>query len=223
MRRFLSLVLLCSAAPAWAGPVGAFDAHAAAPTGFPGAYLSTVQLSLAGDSFYGSRFLDAFQTQLHAVTSMTAPRAVAAYLEQSSTAGESLKDLRAKLGREPLPPPQAASLLIANALARPEQFREVMDGLETMKPGMGRHAAQMLRDAKGEGDRRLISLLREAGARRPQGDGLTYGADGRWATMFDGSPALREDAAESVSVPAAYTGAPDSRPRSARLLPAERP
>ncbi len=225
MRRFLALSLLFAASRAFAGAVGAADAHAVAATGFPGAYLTTVQMSLSEDALYGSRFLDAFQTQLQAVTSMTAPRAVAAYLEQSSTAGEGLKDLRAKLGREALPPPQAASLLIANALARPEQFREVMDGLETMKPGMGLHAARMLRDAKGEGDKRLIAVLRQAGARRPQGEGLTYGADGRWATMFDGSPAVHDDAPSgtAVSVPAVFTGSPDSRPRASRLLPAERP
>lgn len=224
MRSVLALAFLCAAAPSWAGPIGAADAHAAAPTGFPGAYLSSVRLSLASDPLYGSRFLDAFQLHLQAVTGMTAPRAVAGYLEQAATA-ESLPALRAKLGREELPPPHAAALLLANALTRPDQFREVMDGLETLKPGMGRHASDMLRSAHGAGDKRLLETLREAGRRRPQGEGLVYGADGRWATMFDGSPAPRPEAAaaSAVAVPATFSEGPGALPRRSGLLRHERP
>lgn len=224
--RALALILLLSASSASAGPIGAADAHAVAPTGFPGAYLGTIGLSLTADPFYGSRFLDAFQTHVQAVTSMTASRAVAGYLEQAATGGEGLKDLRARLGQEALPPPHASAILIANALARPDQFREVMDGLETLKPGMGRHAAEILRSASGTGDPRVIAALREAGERRPQGEGLTYGRDGRWAVMFDGSSAPRAAGAspdEPVYVPAAYASGPGSRPRSSGLLKPERP
>jgi len=227
VRRALVLVLLCAAAPARSGPVGAADAHAAAATGFPGAYLSTVRLSLAEDALYGSRLLDAFQLHVRAVTAMTAPRAVAGYLEQAASGDQGLDDLRAKLGREPLPPPHAAALLVANALTRPEQFREVMDGLETLKPGLGRHAAEILRDARGEGDPRAIAVLRAAGARAPQGEGLTYGRDGRWATMFDGGAAPRPETAWSgdgaVAVPASYADGPGARPRASGLLKPERP
>lgn len=224
MRTVLAVFLLWTAPPAGAGPIGAADAHAAAATGFPGAYLSTVRLSLAADPFYGSRFLDAFSLHLSAVEAMTAPRAVASYLEQAATA-DGLPALRAKLGREELPPPHAAALLLANALTRPDQFSEVMDGLESLKPGLGRHAAALLRDAKGAGDRRLLEILRAAGARAPRGEGLVYGADGRWATMFDGSsaPAASAAAPSGVAVPADYADRERALPRRSGLLRYERP
>ena len=67
----------------------------------------------------------------------------------------------------------------ANALARPEQFREVLNGLETYRPGMGRHAAAILRDAKGHGNKSVLAALHAAGARAPKGRPLTYGPDGQ--------------------------------------------
>lgn len=169
------------------------------PSSFPSDYLHGVSLSLAAQPFYASHFLDSFQAQLTAVAAIPAAPAAAAYLEKSATAGgSSLADLRASLGRGELAPEKASALLIANSLVRPEQFREVMDGLETLKPGLGRHAAAALRSASGPGNGRVIAALRAAGERRPQGEGLTYGPDGRWATMFDGGPAPRVDDEDAV-------------------------
>lgn len=219
----LSAALAVSAS---AGPISGVDPHAASATGFPGAYLGSISLSLASDPLFGSRFLDAFQSHVQSLTAMTAAPAVAAYLEQSAAGGGTLKDLRASLGREELSPNRASAILLANALARPDQFREVMDGLETMKPGMGRHASDILRDAKGTGSKQLLAALHAAGERKPRGEGLTYGPDGRWATMFDGSAASGPDGvvmSDPVQTPTSYTGyGPDGRPRSSGLLPAKR-
>jgi len=214
----IAAALLASTASA--GPMGAADAHAAAATGFPGAYLGSVSMASAVDPLYGSRFLDAFQVHIQAVTGLTSAPAVATYLEQAASAGQGAASLRAVLGAAPLDPPKASALLIANALARPEQFREVLDGLETLKPGLGRHAAAILREAKGEGEKRVIAALRAAGERRPQGKILTYGPDGRFDKLFDGAGALGGEP-EPVTA-TGYDGyGPNGRPRASGLLPAK--
>jgi hypothetical protein len=228
MRRALTLAALLSAARAFAGPVGGADAHAVSATGFPGAYLGTVSLSLAADPMYGSRLLDAFSMHLQAVSVMTAPPEVAAYLEQSATGGGDLKKLRGALGRESLDPPKASALLLANALARPEQFREVLDGLEQMKPGLGRHAASLLREAKGTGSRKLFEALHAAGAREPRSTPLTYGPDARLDRLFDGGSSGGRDGVvldepEPVAAPSAYGYGPDGRPRASGLSRSTRP
>lgn len=187
---FLAVVL--GAAPAAAAPVEAVETRA--PSSFPADYLRSVSLSLSAQPFYASHFLNSFQAQLDAVAALPAAPAAAAYLEKSATAGgSSLAALRATVGRGELSPETASALLIANSLVRPEQFREVMDGLETLKPGLGRHAAAALRGVRGPGNGKVLAALRAAGERRPQAEGLTYGPDGRWAMLFDGSPAPRDE------------------------------
>ncbi|MFI5344964.1 MAG: hypothetical protein ACHQ51_01190 [Elusimicrobiota bacterium] len=222
MKLFLSFAVLFCATRGVAGPIGAVDAHAVSATGFPGAYLESISLAAASDPFYGSRFLDGLQVHLQAVSGMTAQPAIASYLEQAATAGQGLGQLKESLGAVPLDPPKAAALLIANALARPRQFREVIDNLETFKPGLGRHAAAILRETKGEGDKRVIAALRAAGENKPQGKMLTYGPDGRLDMLFDGIEGVRAGAAESsvVTAPASVYG-PDGRPRPSGLLPAK--
>ncbi len=228
MRRSLALGILLAASRAVAGPIGGVDPHAAAPTGFPGAYLGTVSLSLSADPLYGSRLLDALDTHLQAVSVMTSPPEVAAYLEQSATGGGDMEGLRAALGREALDPPKASALLLANALSRPEQFREVLDGLERMKPGLGRNAARLLREAKVTGSLPLLEALRAAGAREPQAVPLTYGSDGRLDALFDGASRDGRDgvvlaAPEPVAEAAAVGFGPDGRPRPAGLARPARP
>jgi hypothetical protein len=184
-----ALALFLNAAPCAAALI-----EAPVASSFPADYVRSVSLSLAAQPFYASSFLNSFQTQLNAVAAFPAAPAAAAYLEKAATGGAAgLSDLRATVGRAELSPETASALLIANSLVRPEQFREVMDGLETLKPGLGRHAAAALRAASGPGNGRIIAALRAAGERRPQAEGLTYGPDGRWATLFDGSPAPRGD------------------------------
>ncbi|UPT75358.1 MAG: hypothetical protein M0D55_06625 [Elusimicrobiota bacterium] len=123
-------------------------------------------------------------------------------------------------------PQRAAAILLANALARPEQFREVLDGLESNKAGLGKHTAKLLRETSGTGDRRLLAALRERGAVNPRGEASTYDRFGRLETLFDGAGASGGDTVEirgSVGVPAEYTGyGPDGRPRSTGLAPYRR-
>jgi hypothetical protein len=216
-------VLLLVPLRAVAGPIGAVDAHAAPATGFPGAYLESISMAAAADPFYGSRFLDGLQVHMQAVSGMTAAPAIAAYLEQAATAGQGLPQLKASLGATPLDAPRASALLIANALARPQQFREVIDNLETFRPGLGRHAANILHEAKGEGDKRVIAALRAAGERQPKGQMLTYGPDGRMDQLFDGIEGVRAASRESsyVDVPESTTYGPNGRPRPSGLLPAK--
>ncbi len=222
----LVLAVLC-AARASAGPAGSIDAHAAQATGYSGAYLGAVSLSLAADPFYGSRLLDSFDMHLRAVTAMTAPRPVADYLEFSvlGVNAGSAKALRASLGTEALAPQRAAALMLAHALARPDQFHEVLDGLESRKAGLGKQTSKLLREADGRGDRRLIAALRKVGEIEPKGAALTYDRFGQLDRFFDGGGSDSRDKAASpsaypVAAPAGFDGyGPDGRPRRSGLKP----
>lgn len=215
------LVVFACAVRASAGPAG--SVHAAPATGFPGAYLGTVGLSLQADPLYGSRLLDSFELHLRSVTAMTTPLAVRDYLELSVIGAgvSSPKELRASLGSVTMEPQRAAALLLAHALARPEQFHEVLDGLESKKAGLGKHTAKLLRDASGHGDRRLLKVLRDRGAVEPRGTPLTYDQLGRFDRLFDGAGSDARDTVElrgPVSVPDGYDGyGPDGRPRRSGL------
>lgn len=227
--KVLSFVLLLCAARAAAGPAGPVDAHAAPATGYSGAYLGSVGLSLAADPFYGSRLLDSFDMHLRSVAAMTAPRAVTDYLEVAvigAGVGEgsgSMRAVRAALGVEPMDSQRAAALLLAHALARPEQFPEILDGLEARKAGLGKHTAKLLREANGRGDRRLIAALRARGAASPKGAPLTYDRFGQLDRIFDGAGADSRDSvtlSASVAAPSGYDGyGPDGRPRRSGLSP----
>jgi len=179
---------------AQAGPTGAGDTHAARPTGFPGAYLDTVDLSVKADPLYASSLLDALQMHLYSVTVMTSPRAVGDYLGNAvlgtfAGGGDAELRLGAVLGKEALDAPKASALLIADALARPDQFREILEGLETLKSGLGRHSAAILRKAKGPGDPKLLKALRAAGEAARRGKPEIYWPAGAFERLFDGSPA----------------------------------
>jgi hypothetical protein len=188
--------------------------------------LGTISLSLAADPRYGSRLLDAFEEHLQAVGVMTGHQEVSDYLEQSAGGSEGVKSLRAELGREPLETTKAAALLLADALARPEQFREVLDGLESLKPGVGRHAAELLRGARGVGDKKLIAALHEAGARKRNAERPPYPTAGWCALLFDadsvdGRDGLVLDAPASASSDAG--AGRRARPRAADLASPARP
>lgn len=222
---FLALSLLC-AARAGAGPTGRVDPHAAPATGYSGAYLGMVSRSLAADPLFGSRLLDSFDLHLRSVTAMTAPVAVKDYLEIAVIGAgvSSASALKASLGTEPMEPQRAAALLLAHALARPKPFREVLEGLEARKAGLGKHTARLLREANGQGDRTLLAALRARGAAEPSGSGLTYDRFGQLDRMFDGAGSDADDAVElsgPVAAPPGYDGyGPDGRPRRSGLSPA---
>ncbi|MBI2384541.1 MAG: hypothetical protein HYV14_00865 [Elusimicrobia bacterium] len=225
MKGPLLIVLIFCAIRASAGPAGPVDAHAAPATGYSGAYLGMVSRSLAADPFFGSRLLDSFDLHLRSVAAMTAPRAVRDYLEIAVVGAgvSSPAALRASLGKEPMEPQRASALLLAHALARPEQFREVLDGLETRKAGLGKNTAKLLREADGRGDRSLIAALRARGEVKPTGRESTYDRFGQLDKMFDGGGSDGRDTVDisgPVSVPAGYDGyGPDGRPRRSGLSP----
>lgn len=219
------LAVLC-ATRASAGPTGPVDAHAAPATGYSGAYLGMVSRSLAADPFFGSRLLDSFDLHLRSVAAMTAPKAVRDYLEIAVIGAgvSSPAALRASLGTEPMEPQRASALLLAHALARPEQFREVLDGLEARKAGLGKNTAKLLREANGRGDRGLLAVLRARGEVKPRGKELTYDRFGQLDRMFDGGGSGGGDTVSitgAVPVPEGYDGyGPDGRPRRTGLMPA---
>ena len=226
MKALLLILAVLGAVRAAAGPSGPIDAHAAPATGYSGAYLGTVGLSLASDPLYGSRLLDSFELHLRSVAAMTAPRAVSDYLEVAVIGAGigSAKALRAALGKETMEPQRAAALLLAHALARPEEFQEVVDGLEARKAGLGKHTAKLLRETSGRGDRKLISALRARGEIKPKGTALTYDRFGQLDRLFDGGGYDGRDTvtlSAPVSVPAGFDGyGPDGRPRRSGLVPA---
>jgi hypothetical protein len=225
MRRTLALAAVLVASRVLAGPIGADDPHAASATGFPGVFLGSVELSLEADPRYGSRLLDALDEHLQAVGVMTGPQEVSDYLEQSAGGSEGVESLRAALGRESLDTTKAAALLLADALARPEQFREVLQGLESMKRGVGRHAAALLRDARGTGDKNLLAALHAAGSLKRADESLPHIADGWFSILFD---AESTDGRDGVVLDAPAEAAPDAgseavRPRASDLSRAARP
>ena len=219
------LAVFC-AVRASAGPAGPVGAHAAPATGYSGAYLGMVSRSLAADPFFGSRMLDSFDLHLRSVAAMTAPKAVRDYLEIAVVGAgvSSPAALRASLGKAPMEPQRASALLLAHALARPEQFREVLDGLEARKAGLGKNTAKLLREANGRGDRGLLSVLHSRGEVKPKGKELTYDRFGQLDRMFDGGGSGGGDTVSisgPVSVPEGYDGyGPDGRPRRTGLMPA---
>ena len=200
----------------------ALPPSAAAPVGpFPAQFAATVRLSLAHDSFYGSRLLQALDARVAAVAAMTGPAQVRDYL---TAAAGPLPELQRALGSSSIDADRASALLLAHALARPAEFGATLDGLETDRPGLGGRAAKILSGARGSGDRRLLAALRAAGARTPRSANALYGPDGRLDALFDGAAGIRDtDAAGPVSAEG-YTGyGPDGRPRRSGLKAVTRP
>ena len=222
MKRAAVLLLLATGAAAQTVRVAA-----PAASGFPGAFTRTVQLSLAREPFYGSMLLNGFSQHLQTVLPMQKPEAVKRYLETAvASTPRELEALKASLGREPLEAQRASALLLANGLARPDQFRDILENLEAAKPGLGSRVTDLLKeaDSQGRGHPGFARLLRALGERsRPIGEPFIYDAKGRLERIFDGAPERTgEDAflpAQPVSVET-YTGyGPDGKPRPSGLKP----
>ena len=220
----LAIAALC-AIRASAGPAGSH--HSAPSTGYSGAYLESVSLSLAADPFYASRLLDSFELHLRSVAAMTVPKAVTDYLEVAVIGATTAGAVKASLGTTAIEPPRAAALLLAHGLARPAQFHEVLEGLEARKAGLGKQTAKLLRETSGRGDRGLIAILRARGEVEPKGTALTYDRFGQLDRLFDGGGADGGDTVDpssarrgAVAAPAAFDGyGPDGRPRRSGLKP----
>lgn len=204
-----SLILaLALVSPSLAGPIGVEDPHAAPPTGFPGAFVSAVSVSLAADKDYGDRFLDAVLAEMRTVCAMTSPEALSDSLEATIGGDEGLEAFRDTLGREPLIPSRAAAVFLAHALARPIQFRELLVRLETLQPGLERYSARLLQRAKGAGDPRLLAAVRDAGNDSPNPEKAGYPLSLRLAHFFDSF-----DSPPDASSSASTRGLDRTRPR----------
>lgn len=209
----LALALL-SASAALAGPV-------AAP--FPQTFAGSVRVALTADPFYASRLVTGVDARVADVAKLTTAADVRKSLEASALGRAANADeLKALLAQGKLDAPRAASLLVANALARPDQFREILDRLESVKPGLGARLAERMSAADGTGDRGLIAALRAAGARKPQPANAIYTRDGRLDALFDGAGGTDGVLLpQAPAVPAQeYTGyGADGRPRGSGLAP----
>ncbi len=223
----MNALLLAVAVSVHAGPSGPVTGAARA-TGFPGAFVGSVGLSLQTQPLYGGMLLDSLDLHLRSVVSMRTPQAVSAYLVDAvvgtvAEPKEAAARIRESLGREPMPAPRAAALLLANALARPDQFEEIVHGLETQRAGLGKHTARLLAHVEGGGDRRLIGRLNAIGRRlKPRSDNAGYDRQGQLTSLFDGMRAFGiVDADVAVASPDGFTGyGPDGRPRPTGLTPA---
>lgn len=181
MKGALAILVLLSAAPASAQRIRT------APVEFVPSYLGSVSLSLRQDPFFASRLLGTFHAELAQVAAAPTPRAAAEGLKAriEGPGRQPLAQVAANLGTAPLTAERAAAVLAANALARPDQFREVASGLETLRPGLGARAVEALREAPG--GQALMGRLRELGRQVvPQAEGSLYDATGALRRMFDG-------------------------------------
>lgn len=185
---------------------------------FPQDYAASMRVALERDPLYASKLLVGFEKHAAGVCALQVPEA-RRYLETAVAGTAAVPEVKARLAAGTLAPDAAAALLLANALARPEQFHETADALEGVRPGLGVKAAGLLARAGGPGDRRLIAALRAVGSRLPQAASGVYGPDGRLHSFFDGSGAPAPSEAGPVSAEE-YTGyGRDGRPRSSGLLP----
>lgn len=166
-------------------------------TYFPSTFAGMVRVQLASDPFYGSKLLHELEVRLRVVTTYRAPEAVKAHLEK--IVGE-VASAKAELESGTLSAEKAAALVTANALARPDQFREMLDLLEDVKPGLGQRSAEIMGKADGRGDARLLAALHAAGRRLPRPTSGIYGPDGTLTALFDGSAVKVYDT--DVAVPA---------------------
>lgn len=76
---------------------------------------------------------------------------------------------------------------LANAVSRPDQFQEVVDGLERLKPGLGQATLKRLAAAKEEGGGFARVLKRVPAIRADPGPSI-YNRRGELEALFDGGP-----------------------------------
>ena len=185
----LVMAVLCLAADS------SFAAQATGPSAakevFVSRYLKAVSLALDSRPFYASKLLNSLDLHIREVASR--PRDAGGYLK-GEIVGSGRSEIpvarfNAELGRKPLEDANASALLLANALSRPDQFQEVLSGLETLAPGLGRRVTESLKSA-GEiagADYRAVASLRRLGETiKPHPEGLTYDSKGKLDLFFDG-------------------------------------
>lgn len=170
------------------------SAVSAAPsTGFVPDYLTTLSKSMEQDPYFASRLLGGLDHHLEQVKPMTSPQHVADYLKDRITAGRkgiwATARVKAAIGTSAMDAEQASALLLANALARPDQFQEVLRGMERIRPSWGQHASHLLKDtgpAPGASPA-FLNILRGLGdASKPAPFPGIYDASGKLQGLFDG-------------------------------------
>ena len=160
----------------------------AAPTFVP-AFLGSMNLSLQQEEFYGSKLLNAFHQQVAAIETLPNPESVVQTLQAGIEDGKPMVKRAAELGKGVVPAERAAAILAANALSRPEQFQEVVNGLENLKPGLGKQVSNSLANSGGTPGAQpgLVKILRQVGAKiTPQITNGIYNSKGELERLFDG-------------------------------------
>ncbi len=156
-------------------------------------YVGSLAISLGQQPFFAGKVLGAFDVHLAKVTPMTRPEELAEYLRSEILGEGAVKvapaQLVRSLGRESIEANKASALLLANALARPDQFEEVLAEMEALKPTWGQRVAAAMANAESAGGAPvLLNRLREVGKTlRPNPSLGLYDSHGRLEGLFDGS------------------------------------
>lgn len=197
---------------------------------FAADYLKAVSLALRQDPLYASRLLGQFHSNLDRVLPLKTPQEVVSQLQDRVTGSgkEALTpaQLKRDLGSSPMDAGRASALLLANALMRPEQFQEVVSGLEGLKPGLGARLSDALKEADSrEASPSFLRLLNAVGRKTiPRPEMLTYDSKGGLDLVFDGKGlGASGDVYEPSAVETEYTGyGQDGKPRASGLKPSTR-
>lgn len=167
----------------------------ASSVGFVPDYINSLKLSISQNpDFFAGQFLNSLDAHLNAITPMSTPAEVEGYLKEnvlaSAGAQSDIAQVSKDLGDKPLSPEAAAALIVANGIARPDQFGEIVDSMERMRGIWGQRTAEMMKAAGARAgvSRELMERLSTVGARMKPSPALgTYNAAGELNGLFDGS------------------------------------
>lgn len=191
----LAAVLLGNCSPSEAAGIRLVPPGAArAPVApFVPNYAGSLALSLSGEPYFAGSLLGSLEGHLTRIVEMRTPREVQEYLQDAvvrPSGALNLKEVSAGLGKKALDARAASAILVANGLARPEQFQEILDVMERMKPAWGQRVAAMMKAAGSGrgGSGELLRRLREIGGKlKPSPYPGTYNASGELNGLFDGT------------------------------------
>ncbi len=159
-------------------------------TPFVPAFLGSMSLSLQQQEFYASHLLNAFHHQVSAIETLPNPESVVTALQTGIEDGKPMLQRAKELGQGHVPAKRAAAILAANALSRPDQFQEVVTGLEELKPGLGLQVSKSLQDSGSTPGAQpgLVKILRQVGSKiKPQITNGIYNSRGELERLFDGA------------------------------------
>jgi len=150
--------------------------------------VTAVSMSIQQTPFYATMLLNAFDFQMRQVAPMTAPQA-GAYLKSeilgSGKAAIAVARFNEQLGRQPIEEHRAAAVLLANAVARPDQFQKIVNAFEDVKPGLGRQLAARIESGK-QAPGAFSSTLSRLEAYHAQPEHAVYNSRGELESLFDG-------------------------------------